>query len=926
MPRPGPAGARRRDGPRRASPASAASRSRRARSSAARASQAASADPSPVVGRRRRRRVDRGGVVGRADAATAARGAVELGSQALGLGLVPGRLADDRLEPRARERVPPPRPRGVAGGPALVGARGLDRAGAACAVRPRPTAAARRSATSAVERARASRPGARSRRAVRGPIRPAPSVTPSVVDDRGPVARHGDPARRQDRLDGEACRAGRAARRPGPGAPGTPPVASRRTRRVQRAAAGRGEGLAEPALAAIVAAPDARRRPLRDDERAALAGERGDRSPRDDVGAGSHRPGPPRPPPAGRVDREVLVEPAAADAPCGAGDPARLLLGQPWPRGHRAAPGPAVADALAVTARSWAATRSASAASAALARGLAGGRQPPARPRSPSTRLARAAASSRLERGSRLGRRARLRRPRRSARRSTSASRRRAVSASAWRAAAARRRAASSSPCAWRARAQRRRARRGRRPARVPPRRGRLEVEIARRDRRGQRASAGGDLGLGRGPFVEQARAVAFQRLELRGEPRVAQLRRVDGGPRRIMGLAPLALERRRARRARAASAAAAASAARAWPSPGRPRPSRASPRSAWPTASRAAASCQRACIATQQRARELVGGGLAGRLLLGLGGQPPGLRPELAEDVLGPGQVRLGLDELLLGTTSPALVAADPGHLLEQRPPLLGAQRQGLVDHALPDEQERVVGEVRGVEQVDQVAQPDPALVEEVVVLARAVQPAAELEHLEVDRQQPVGVVEDERDVRHALGGALVRAGPDDVLGLRERSARPCSPSAQRRASARLLLPDPFGPTTALMPGPNSTFVRSAKDLKPWSRSASRRGSAGDRSGSVTRRSRRAPTRRRSRRAPTRPRSGAAARAPLPRRPSRRSGARGPRRPPAARHRPRPRSGTTSRGPARSRRAAGTRADRPSDAGCTPGAGSWDS
>ena len=62
----------------------------------------------------------------------------------------------------------------------------------------------------------------------------------------------------------------------------------------------------------------------------------------------------------------------------------------------------------------------------------------------------------------------------------------------------------------------------------------------------------------------------------------------------------------------------------------------------------------------------------------------------------------------------------------------------------------------------------------------------------------------------------------------LRERSARPCSPSAQRRASARLLLPDPFGPTTALIPGPNSTFVRSANDLNPCNRRASRRGSAG--------------------------------------------------------------------------------------------------
>ena len=64
-------------------------------------------------------------------------------------------------------------------------------------------------------------------------------------------------------------------------------------------------------------------------------------------------------------------------------------------------------------------------------------------------------------------------------------------------------------------------------------------------------------------------------------------------------------------------------------------------------------------------------------------------------------------------------------------------------------------------VEQVDEVAQPDPLLVEEVVVLAAAVQPPAELEDLEVDRQQAVAVVEDERHVGHALGGALLRARP---------------------------------------------------------------------------------------------------------------------------------------------------------------------
>ena len=112
----------------------------------------------------------------------------------------------------------------------------------------------------------------------------------------------------------------------------------------------------------------------------------------------------------------------------------------------------------------------------------------------------------------------------------------------------------------------------------------------------------------------------------------------------------------------------------------------------------------------------------------------------------------------------------------------------------------------------------------------------------------------------------------------LRDRRARPCSPSAQRSASARLLLPEPFGPTTALIPAPNSTLVRSANDLKPWSRSASSRGAAGRRrrAGRRSRRPSVAPTasgRRAARRA--------AARAPRPRRRSRRSAATAPRRRP---------------------------------------------
>ena len=42
------------------------------------------------------------------------------------------------------------------------------------------------------------------------------------------------------------------------------------------------------------------------------------------------------------------------------------------------------------------------------------------------------------------------------------------------------------------------------------------------------------------------------------------------------------------------------------------------------------------------------------------------------------------------------------------------------------------------------------------------------------------------------------------------------CSPNTQRTASERLLLPLPFGPTTAVTPSSNSITVLSANDLKP--------------------------------------------------------------------------------------------------------------
>src|SRR5215469_14175623 len=49
-------------------------------------------------------------------------------------------------------------------------------------------------------------------------------------------------------------------------------------------------------------------------------------------------------------------------------------------------------------------------------------------------------------------------------------------------------------------------------------------------------------------------------------------------------------------------------------------------------------------------------------------------------------------------------------------------------------------------------------------------------------------------------------------------RDLAPCSPITQERASTMLDLPEPFGPTTQVMPGSRRRVVAEANDLKPRS------------------------------------------------------------------------------------------------------------
>src|ERR1700722_3623598 len=47
-------------------------------------------------------------------------------------------------------------------------------------------------------------------------------------------------------------------------------------------------------------------------------------------------------------------------------------------------------------------------------------------------------------------------------------------------------------------------------------------------------------------------------------------------------------------------------------------------------------------------------------------------------------------------------------------------------------------------------------------------------------------------------------------------RLLAPCSPMTQERASTTLDLPEPFGPTTQVIPGSRRSVVAEANDLKP--------------------------------------------------------------------------------------------------------------
>ena len=125
------------------------------------------------------------------------------------------------------------------------------------------------------------------------------------------------------------------------------------------------------------------------------------------------------------------------------------------------------------------------------------------------------------------------------------------------------------------------------------------------------------------------------------------------------------------------------------------------------------------------------------GRLAL----QRPPLLLDLVDDVVDPGQVLPRRVELELGRPAAVLVLGDAGRLLEELPPLRGPRPQDLADLALLDHRVGLDADARVHQQILDVAQAADPAVDQVLALARPVQPPADLDVAGDEGQQVVDV-----------------------------------------------------------------------------------------------------------------------------------------------------------------------------------------
>jgi hypothetical protein len=155
---------------------------------------------------------------------------------------------------------------------------------------------------------------------------------------------------------------------------------------------------------------------------------------------------------------------------------------------------------------------------------------------------------------------------------------------------------------------------------------------------------------------------------------------------------------------------------------------------------------------------------------------------PHFIEDALDVAHILLGLLELPLGLLTAHAEARDSRRLLEHGAALLGLLRQQLIDLALLHDRVGRLADAGVEKQLPHLAQLHGIAVDEVLALARAIQPAPDGNLRQVEGEDLVLVGKQEGDLRDVQCLARLAAGEDDVLHvLRAKGFR------------RLLAEDPF-------------------------------------------------------------------------------------------------------------------------------------
>ncbi len=167
-------------------------------------------------------------------------------------------------------------------------------------------------------------------------------------------------------------------------------------------------------------------------------------------------------------------------------------------------------------------------------------------------------------------------------------------------------------------------------------------------------------------------------------------------------------------------------------------------------------------------------------RLRLALQRAQPAAR--LALHVERPVEVVLGALELQLRPPAALAMLAEPGRLLDQKPPIAGLRVDYLLHPALADHRVHLASEVRVSEDLDHIDKPAARAVQPVLALAAALHPAPDRDLRELaPRRLAIRVVQHHLDLGIAAGRLRLAASEDHVLhGLaadRERALLPEGP-----------------------------------------------------------------------------------------------------------------------------------------------------